>query len=214
MSRRSANASAGSVRTGRTRRPAPIRPVRPGGGLPKKRMFAPWAKIPGLVSIEGLLTLPGMTQAKALVPLIPGLMRRARRLTRSRDEAEDLVQETLLCVCQRLRENAGIEDLPAYTMRTLSNRARRHWRKTPTEELEDHMAIADPDAMVRLHCADTLNAVGRLPEQQRALMVHIIRGETSPARIAQTTGLPLGTVMSRLARARARLRAALRDETA
>ncbi len=153
-----------------------------------------------------------MAQARSLVPLIPRLSKRARHLTRNAAEAEDLVQDTLLRVCQRLRENAEIEDLPAYTMRTLSNRARRVWAKPQAEELEDNMAIANPDAMLRLDCADTLAAISELPERQRALMGYIIDGETSPARIAENTGLPLGTVMSRLARARARLRSALRDE--
>lgn len=153
-----------------------------------------------------------MTQATALVPLIPRLMRRARRLARNNAEAEDMVQDTLLRVCQRLRENAQIDDLPAYTMRTLSNRARRHWSVPPSELLEDDMIVVDPEAMTRLDCADALEAIAKLPERQRALMAHIIGGETSPARIAHATGLPLGTVMSRLARARARLRIALRDD--
>lgn len=153
-----------------------------------------------------------MAHAISLVPLIPRLTRRARRLTQNRTEAEDLVQDTLLRVCQRLRDDADIEDLPAYTMRTLSNGARKQWGKPQTEALEDDMVTADPDALLRLDCADTLAAVSELPERQRALMGYIIEGETSPARIAETTGLPLGTVMSRLARARARLRYVLRDE--
>jgi len=159
-----------------------------------------------------------MAQAHSLIPLIPKLMRRARRLTRSRAEAEDLVQDTLLRVCQRLRDGTDtrseIEDLPAYAMRTLTNGARRGWARPQTEELEEDMAVTLPVAHLRLDCADALAAIERLPAPQRNLMRLVIEGETSPASIAERTGVPLGTVMSRLARARARLRLALRSDIA
>ena len=61
-------------------------------------------------------------------------------------------------------------------------------------------------AALRLDCADTLRAIDTLPQPQKQLMHHLIEGETSPQAIAEATGLPTGTVMSRLARARAKLR--------
>ncbi|MEP2891137.1 RNA polymerase sigma factor [Tateyamaria sp.] len=146
-----------------------------------------------------------------LVPLIPVLNRRARRLARSPSEAEDLVQDTLLSLCQRLEDGDPIEDLPSYAMRTLSNRARRTWRQAATEELEDDHALTQPEALIRLDCADTLTAIAALPTPQRQLMNLVVAGETSPRALADATGLPLGTVMSRLARARAKLRLRLGD---
>ena len=150
--------------------------------------------------------------ASRLVPLIPALNRRARKLARSRAEADDLVQDTLLSLCQRLHENARIDDLRAYAMRTLGNRAQRGWRQTPTQELEEDDALILPDAHLRLECADTLAAVASLPSPQRRLMELVAGGETSPRALAAATGLPLGTVMSRLARARAKLRLTLAEE--
>lgn len=150
--------------------------------------------------------------SRRLVPLIPALSRRARRLARSPAEAEDLVQDTLLSLCQRLRKDRPIDDLPAYAMRTLGNRARRSWRQVAAEELHEDDAMILPDAMLRLDCADTLAAIDRLPAPQRALMGLVVAGETSPRALAAATGLPLGTVMSRLARARARLRGALNTD--
>ncbi len=147
--------------------------------------------------------------ASRLVPLIPALTRRARKLARSRAEAEDLVQDTLLSLCQRLHEDAQIDDLPAYAMRTLGNRAQRGWRQTQTQEIEEGDALILPDAHLRLDCADTLAAVAALPKSQRQLMELVATGETSPRALAAATGLPLGTVMSRLARARAKLRLTL-----
>lgn len=152
------------------------------------------------------MTHPAPFTPRHLVPLIPILIRRARRLSRSPSEAEDLVQDTLLSLCQRLEDGGTIDDLPSYAMRTLSNRARRTWRQTPTEELEDDHALTQPDALIRLDCADTLAAIKALPAPQRQLMTLVVEGETSPRAMAQATGLPLGTVMSRLARARAKLR--------
>ncbi|WP_299280597.1 sigma-70 family RNA polymerase sigma factor [uncultured Tateyamaria sp.] len=147
-----------------------------------------------------------------LVPLIPMLTRRARRLARSRTEAEDIVQDTLLSLCQRIADGKNIDDLNAYAMRTLTNRARRDWRRVATDELEEDHAMTEPDALIRLDCADTLAAITMLPTPQRQLLDLVIAGETSPRALSRATGLPLGTVMSRLARARARLRMTLAEE--
>lgn len=162
--------------------------------------------------------LPPMTplhpshDTSRLVPLIPALTRRARKLARSRAEAEDLVQDTLLSLCQRLRDGARIDDLPAYAMRSLTNRARRGWRITQTQEINEADAVILPDAHLRLECAETLAAVAALPEPQRQLMELVAAGDTSPRVLALATGLPLGTVMSRLARARASLRLTLNPD--
>ncbi|MEL6466131.1 MAG: sigma-70 family RNA polymerase sigma factor [Pseudomonadota bacterium] len=144
--------------------------------------------------------------------MIPLLSARARKLARTRAEAEDLVQDTLLSLCQRLRAGSEVEDLTAYAMRTLSNRARRGWRMQATDELEDDHALTESDALLRLDCADTLAAIEKLPKAQRQLMDLVVAGETSPRALANATGLPLGTVMSRLARARAKLRIALAED--
>ena len=65
---------------------------------------------------------------RSLVPLIPSLSRRARRLARSPCDADDLVQETLLSMCQRLADGATIDNMPAYAMQALANQARKTWR--------------------------------------------------------------------------------------
>ncbi len=155
--------------------------------------------------------LGGMThqrydQTAGLIGLIPSLRRRAHRLTRSPAEADDLVQETLLHLWQRMEGETRIENLPAYAMRTLSNEARRHWRNRPDEELHDDDALIEPEAEDRLTCAETLAAIARLPRPQRDLMELVVEGETSPRTLAGITHLPVGTVMSRLARARSRLK--------
>lgn len=149
-----------------------------------------------------------------LIALAPILMRRAMRLANNPAEAEDMVQDTLLKLCQRLESGTEIEDLRAYGMRTLSNRAQRYWRARFGDALEEDMASIDPDAPLRLDCADALAAIAQLPAHQRDIMQWIVDGETSPQVLSDKTGLPVGTIMSRLARARAKLRILLHEDNA
>lgn len=142
--------------------------------------------------------------------MLPNLYRRARRLSASKWEAEDLVQDTMVRVIAKQSQGCQIDDLPAYTMRTLHNQARMGWRKPPPPEpLGDDDASTPPVALKRLECADTLRAIDELPENQARLMRMIRDGDTSPKTLAKQTGWPIGTVMSRLARARQRLKQVL-----
>jgi RNA polymerase sigma-70 factor (ECF subfamily) len=68
------------------------------------------------------------------------------------------------------------------------------------------MAQAAPLAPARIACTELQAAIERLPADQAALMRLVMLGETSPQILAQRVGVPKGTVMSRLGRARARLR--------
>lgn len=139
----------------------------------------------------------------ALEPLLPALRRRARRLTRTEADAEDLLQDVLLRLLARIASGTQIDDLPRYAMRALSNTARTRWRqRIPTQELTDDIATIPPCAIDRLTCADALRAIETLPRPQADLMRRVALGETSPKALARATGLPLGTVTSRLARAR------------
>ena len=134
------------------------------------------------------------------------LHRRAKRLTSDREAAEDMAQEAAMKVWQKSR-GAGIDNIEAYAMTALGNLARSHWRaRRPVDAYCDDMAATPPDAFRRLACAELRAALDRLPEPQARLMALVAEGETSPADLARLTGLPLGTVMSRLARARAALR--------
>lgn len=109
-------------------------------------------------------------------------------------------------LCQQIKREAQIDDLNAYAMRIMRNEAQRKWAAPDQVELEDDMITALPEALTRLECSETLAAIARLPEAHQTLFAHVIAGDTSPASISKSTGLPLGTVMSRLARARAKLR--------
>jgi RNA polymerase sigma-70 factor (ECF subfamily) len=150
----------------------------------------------------------------ALTSLLPKLKKRARRLVPNMSDAEDLVQDTMLNVIAKQRSGARIDDIAAYSMRTLHNQARMNWRKpSPPEALEEHDAMTAPVAMDRLICAETLRAIQDLPAPQAQLLMMVSEGETSPLILAKRTGWPVGTVMSRLSRARRRLKDVLEGET-
>lgn len=139
--------------------------------------------------------------------LLARLGARARRLSETASEADDLVQETVLSLIRMQHDGATINDKERYSMTVLRNHARQHWRKTrPTEPLNEEMAAAPESGPARLACADIAAAIERLPSAQADLMRLVAAGETSPAALARLTKVPQGTVMSRLARARARLR--------
>ena len=135
------------------------------------------------------------------------LHQRARTLVSCPQEAADLAQETGLKLWQKQCSGATPDDLAAYAMVALRNQVRSRWRaRRPMQELHEEMAQSQPEAPGRIACAELARAMARLPEAQGALMALVARGETSPSTLARITGQPLGTVMSRLARARVRLR--------
>jgi RNA polymerase sigma-70 factor, ECF subfamily len=153
-------------------------------------------------------------QPDPLSPIWPQLRRRARRLCNSAEEAEDLLQETAMRLMQALRDGAVIEAPDRYAMITLHNLARQSWRqRRELEELTEDTLLTPPAAPARLACAELQAAIARLPADQLHLMQLVQKGESSPRVLATLTGLPVGTVMSRLARARARLRSEM-DMTA
>ncbi|MFY9238344.1 MAG: RNA polymerase sigma factor [Roseovarius sp.] len=146
-------------------------------------------------------------RGQALCVLSDDLMRLARRLAHSEAEAQDLVQEVLLRLWMRRAEVAEVDDLRAYARTSLRNLYRQGLRRIPMEALEECASpTVDPAVFGALALRDVAGAINRLPADQARLMRLVAAGETSPAALAALTGVPKGTVMSRLARARAALR--------
>ncbi|MEM7724707.1 MAG: RNA polymerase sigma factor [Pseudomonadota bacterium] len=155
--------------------------------------------------------------SRAFLSLLPDLRRSALRLSGSVEDADDLVQETLLKVWARVTithlgnsDAAPVDDLRAYAFATLRNCARR--AAAPVVSTPEDVALlpAPPDeAPARLAYTDAIRALDNLPpDQARLLRMRALEGLTYDD-IARQTGLPLGTVTSRLSRGRAALRAAL-----
>ena len=161
----------------------------------------------------------------------PRLFRLALRLIGRRDEAEDLVQETLLRALPALRKFEGRARLSTYLTRALTNlwknqlRSRKRSRlvdwfrgRRPEEDEDDAAPVAvdeRPSPLERLEARDRArlvrDAVSRLePNRRLALLLREVE-EMSYEQIATMTGVPVGTVRSRLARARDDLRELVGD---
>ena len=134
------------------------------------------------------------------------LRRRAQRLGAQPSDAEDMAQETLLRLMQRMT-GRDVEAPEHYAMIILQNLIRAGWRaRVETTELEEDSASTLPVGDSRLAVADLRAAIAGLPPEQALVMSLVLQGEFSPQAIARQLNLPVGTVMSRLARARAKLR--------
>jgi len=150
-----------------------------------------------------------------LRPHLDRLYRLAYRFTGAREAAEDLVQELCLRMLTRLPELQALDQPGPWLARALHNlfidQARRQARSPvdAMDELPDVAAEAPgPDALAAADLTLTRieAALAQLPPDQRAVLAwHDIEGYTLEE-LAESRGLPLGTLKSRLHRARAALR--------
>jgi RNA polymerase sigma factor (sigma-70 family) len=150
-----------------------------------------------------------MNEAQRLVDLIPRLRRYARALVGDRATADDLVQDTLERAWAKLHLYRRGTDLRAWLFTVMHNVHVNRVRATrPTDLLEDEM----PELAQRAAQGDTLlmrdldRAIGRLPAEQRSVLLLVTLEEMSYEEAARTLDVPIGTVMSRLSRAREKLR--------
>jgi len=149
-----------------------------------------------------------------LEPLIPSLRRYAYALVREHAAADDLVQDTLERALSRWSSRRPDGDLRAWLFAILRNlhvgrhrQARRRGQAVAIDDAEPADPTADPGAMLEAH--DVLAAVDQLPEEQKSLLLLVGVEDFSYDEAARILGLPVGTVMSRLSRARRRLRSIL-----
>ena len=144
---------------------------------------------------------------------IPALRRYARALTRDAEVADDLVQDTLVRALrsEHLFHGGDIRSW-LYTILTNLNRNRlrslaRRPAHTPIEDA-DAPDFAGPEAGGR----DIERALASLVDDQRGALLLVVLEGLSYREVAEVQGVPIGTVMSRLARARAQIRAYLDGE--
>jgi RNA polymerase sigma-70 factor, ECF subfamily len=144
---------------------------------------------------------------------IPALRRYARALTRDAEIADDLVQDTLVRALrsEHLFHGGDIRSW-LYTILTNLNRNRlrslsRRPAIMPIEET-DAPDASSPETGGR----DIERALATLVEDQRVALLLVVLEGLSYREVAEVQGVPIGTVMSRLARARAQIRAYLEGE--
>ena len=150
--------------------------------------------------------------ARTLEPMISALRRYARALVRDRSAADDLVQDCLERAIVHWGQRRVDGNPRAWVFAILQNlfktRARRIARGGAHVPLEDAdsgaLAIAAPQEEQLLY-KQTLNALAQLPEEQRAVLLLVTVEDLSYREAAEILDVPIGTVMSRLSRARERL---------
>lgn len=142
---------------------------------------------------------------RTALPHLRSLLRFARRLTGSSEQAEDLVQETFLLAWRGFGQFQPGTNIRAWLFRILLNAQRGHGRRPSALTL-----IKPPDPVApEQQRIEVMDALDRLPEDQRvALALSVIEGFTGPE-VSEILQVPLGTVMSRLSRARQAMRAML-----
>ncbi len=155
---------------------------------------------------------------QSIVEHIPGLRRYARALTGDVWAADDLVQDTLERASSKWRLWLPGTNLRAWLFTLMHNLFINQLRHTASHggvqlDLDDvRQTLATP-----AHPTDALLDLQRcllgLPAEQRAVLLLVTLEGMPYAEVAQVLQLPLGTVMSRLSRARSRLRE-LMDGTA
>ena len=153
-----------------------------------------------------------MNDAESIVELIPRLRRYARALTGERAAADDLVQDTLERAWAKFHLYRRGTDLRAWLFTVMHNVYVNQLRAArPVAQLDEDMPeLSQPGRESDgLELRDLDLAIRRLPPDQREVLLLVVLEDMSYDEAAGTLGIPIGTVMSRLARAREKLRAML-----
>jgi RNA polymerase sigma-70 factor (ECF subfamily) len=152
----------------------------------------------------------------------PALYRVAYSWCHDRALADDLVQDTLVKAMSRRAQLRDSERLKGWLFAILNNGFRDHLRRQRAhddiDELADEMPGSLPspedDRATTEVVARVRAAIATLPLGQRQVVTLVDLEELSYAEVAHALAIPIGTVMSRLCRARAALRHALTDDRA
>jgi RNA polymerase sigma-70 factor (ECF subfamily) len=154
----------------------------------------------------------------------------ARRLVGTREEAEDLVQETYARAFRSWKSFSPGTNLRAWLFRILTNlnvdRGRRVQRTPQTQPLEEsdyylankvasaagEEALESDEVVERLSQDSIVKALSEIPAQYRDALVLVDIGDFTYADAAQILDVPIGTIMSRLHRGRRALKQQLAEE--
>jgi RNA polymerase sigma-70 factor, ECF subfamily len=156
---------------------------------------------------------------KAVVAQIPGLRRYAMALTGNAALADDLVQDSIEKALRQSGQLRELQLLPSWLRRILHNlyideirRRRGRGQQADIMDFVDHPELslpADDSAQGR----DFVRAMNALNFEHRQILLLVGLEDMSYREIAEELNVPIGTVMSRLARARERLRSLMEGGT-
>lgn len=149
-----------------------------------------------------------LAERERIVEMIPSLRAFARALTSSAAEADDLLQETLTRALANLHQFTPGTNLRAWLFRIQRNAFYSNYRKrsrevvTPPEKIERTVA---PVQEWPLKVEDLSKAIEQIPEDQKEALLLVAASDLSYEEAAEVCDCALGTIKSRVSRARARL---------
>lgn len=163
------------------------------------------------------MNLPAPPFDAAIIALLPRLRRFARAVTRNREDADDLVQVTLERAWLHRGQWVAGSRLDSWLFRILKNawidevrgRVRRQRLFAPEEDGEQ---VGDASSEAQLQRLAVQKAVSLLNEDQRLAVALVLVDGLPYKEAAEVLEIPIGTLMSRLARGRAALQVLLADD--
>lgn len=152
-----------------------------------------------------------MSGSSMLEACIPALRRYAWSLLRNTAEADDLVQDCLMRALDHMESRHQDGDLRAWLFGIMHNLSVSRWRRLRTRA---RTMVDDPDGKLSAAAAqpcteympDVLRGLDLLTDEHRQVLLLVAVEGLEYADVARMLGVPIGTVMSRLSRARDRLR--------
>jgi RNA polymerase sigma-70 factor (ECF subfamily) len=162
---------------------------------------------------------PNSATMIVIEPIIPGLRRYARSFVRDRSSVDDLVQDCLERAISRWHQRRADKDLRGWLFTILHNLAINRIRQQKRRGLHVAMQDVNPEVFGYTPAPDEslqhdefMRAFEALPEAQRSVLLLISVESLSYAEASRVLDVPIGTVMSRLARGREQLRVALEGQ--
>ena len=141
----------------------------------------------------------------------PAMYRMAYRMVGDQHEAEDVVQDTFRSAWKSRERYEMGRGGRAWLASILRRRVVDRWRKHPqpgvlSTDMPIEIGVAGGDPLANDYTDEMQRALDRLPAELRESLLLVVVGELTHQEAADTLGVPLGTVLSRVSRARRRMR--------
>jgi len=151
---------------------------------------------------------------RELLDAVPFMRAFGRTLTGDMEQAEDLAQETLLQAWRCREQFRPGTNLRAWLSTILRNRfystqRRRKWRAEYDQKAIERTLMAPDDPSANVELEDVRRALAMLPDFQREALILVGAGGMAYEEVAAVMGCPVGTVKSRVRRARDELQSIL-----
>jgi RNA polymerase sigma-70 factor (ECF subfamily) len=151
-----------------------------------------------------------------LIAAIPHLRAFARSLCNDPTMADDLAQEALAKAWKARESFEPGTSIKAWTFMILRNQfyseKRRSWRATPLDaEMAENTLVANDDPTVPMELLELRSALAKLPDDQREALILVGAGGMAYEEAAQVCQCAVGTIKSRVSRARRALEALLTE---